>query len=53
MALSSATTAKTLSMSGPTASNPLDIPGAVVATCIGNDLKKQIEDLCQAAAIAS
>jgi hypothetical protein len=26
-------------MSGPTASNPLDVCGVVVATCIGNDLK--------------
>jgi hypothetical protein len=28
-------------MSGPTASNPLDVCGAVVASCMGNALKRQ------------
>jgi hypothetical protein len=45
-------TAKIFAMSGITASNPLDIYGAVVATCIRNALKRQIQNLCQAAAIA-
>jgi hypothetical protein len=30
---------KTLVMSGRTASNPLDVCGVMVATCIGNDMK--------------
>jgi hypothetical protein len=38
-------------MSGPTASNPLDVCGAVVATFIENALKRQIQNLCQAAAV--
>jgi hypothetical protein len=42
LALRIVTTAKTLAISGPTASNLLDVCGAVVATCIQNALKKQI-----------
>jgi hypothetical protein len=30
-------------MSGPTASNPLDICGTDIVTCIGNALKRQIQ----------
>jgi hypothetical protein len=52
LALRSATTVKTLGMSGTTASNPLDVCGAVVAICIGNVLKQRIQNLRQAAAIA-
>jgi hypothetical protein len=37
-------------MSEPTASSPLDIYGVVVAACIENALKRQIEDLRQYAA---
>jgi hypothetical protein len=32
-------------------SNPLDVCGAVVAICIGNVLKRQIQNLCRASAI--
>jgi ribulose bisphosphate carboxylase small subunit len=39
-------------MFGPTASNPLDVCGAVVAICIGNALKRQIQNLRRVAAIA-
>jgi hypothetical protein len=35
----------------PTASNPLNFCGAVVATCIRNALKRQTQNLCQAAEI--
>jgi hypothetical protein len=45
LALHSATTAKTLAMSGPTASNSLDVCGVVVATCIENAPKRQIQNL--------
>jgi hypothetical protein len=38
--------------SGPTASNSLDVCCAVVATCIGNGLKRQIQNLRRAAAVA-
>jgi hypothetical protein len=44
--------AKTLAMPGPTASNPLDVCVAVVATCIGNALERQIQNLRRAASIA-
>jgi hypothetical protein len=40
LALRSAATGKTLAMSGPTASNPLHVCGAVVATCTGDALKR-------------
>jgi hypothetical protein len=49
LALCSAITAKTLAMSGPTASNPHDVYVAVVDTCIGNVLKSQLKNLHQAA----
>jgi hypothetical protein len=52
LALHNATTCKTLAMFGPTASNNLDVCGPVVATCIGNALKRQIQNICWAAAIA-
>jgi hypothetical protein len=51
LTLRSATTSKTLPMSGPSASNFLDVCGAVVATCVGNALKRQIQNLGRAAAI--
>jgi hypothetical protein len=41
----SATAIKTLAKSGPTASNPLDVCGVVVATCIGNARKKLMQNL--------
>jgi hypothetical protein len=44
--LCSDTTAKTLAMPGPIASNPLDICDAVLANCIWNALKTQIQNLC-------
>jgi hypothetical protein len=47
LALRSATTA----ISGPTARNPLDVCGAVVATCIGNAPKRRIQNLGRFAAI--
>jgi hypothetical protein len=40
IALQSAQTAKILAMSEPTSSNPHNVCGAVVATCIGNALKR-------------
>jgi hypothetical protein len=40
-------------MSRPIASNPLDVCGIVVATCIGSALKRQIQNLCRTAATAS
>jgi hypothetical protein len=40
LALYSATTAKILAMSGPTASNLLDVHGAVVATWVWNALRR-------------
>jgi hypothetical protein len=40
-------------MSGPPSSNPLDVCDAVVATCTGNALKRQIQNLRRAAAVAS
>jgi hypothetical protein len=43
LALCSATTAKTLAMSDITANNPLDACGVVVATYIGNALKRRIQ----------
>jgi hypothetical protein len=46
-------TAKTLATSRPIANNPLDDCGAVVATCIGNALKRQIQNLRRVAAIES
>jgi hypothetical protein len=42
-----------LAMSGPAASDPLDVCGAVVATCIGNAPKRRIQNLCWVATIAS
>jgi hypothetical protein len=53
MALRSATNAKTLVMSGPTTSNPLDVRGAVAVTSIRHVLKRQIQNLRRAAAIAT
>jgi hypothetical protein len=53
LALRNDTTAKTLAMSALNASNALNVCGAVVATCTGNALKRQIQDLRRAAAIAS
>jgi hypothetical protein len=50
--LTTATIAKSLAMYGPTASNPLDVCRAVVATCIQNALKRQIQTLRRAAANA-
>jgi hypothetical protein len=52
LALRNATTAKILVISAPTANNPHDVCGAVVGTCIGNALRRQIQDLRRAAAIA-
>jgi carbamate kinase len=52
MALHSATTAKTLATSEPSASKPLDVFGAMTAIYIGNALKRWLENLRQAAAIA-
>jgi hypothetical protein len=46
-------TAKTLAMSGPTASNPLDVYGGVVATRKGNVPKRRIENLRRVSAIAA
>jgi hypothetical protein len=40
-------------MSGPPASNPLDVCGAVVAACIRNALRRQIQNLRRDAVIAS
>jgi hypothetical protein len=37
--------AKTFAMSGPALSNSLDVCGGVVADCIGNALKRQIQNL--------
>jgi hypothetical protein len=48
----SATAAKTLAISGRTASNPFIVCGAAVATCIGNALRTRIQNVCRAAAIA-
>jgi hypothetical protein len=45
LALCTATTAKTLSMSGPTARPLPNVCGAEAATCIGNILKRQIQNL--------
>jgi hypothetical protein len=42
LAFRSVTSAKMLAISGPTASNPTDVCGAVVATYIWNALKRQI-----------
>jgi hypothetical protein len=44
VAVYSVTTGKTLAMSGPTASNRLNVCGVMVATSIGNALKRQIEN---------
>jgi hypothetical protein len=49
VALDSATNAKTLAMSRPAPSNPHDVCGVVVATCIGNVLKRRIQNLRAAA----
>jgi hypothetical protein len=43
LALRSASTIKTFTMSGPTTSNPLEVRGAMVATCIGMALKINTE----------
>jgi hypothetical protein len=51
-ALCSATTAKTLAMSGSTASNPRDVCDAMMATCIGNVLILRMQNLRRVAAIA-
>jgi hypothetical protein len=52
MALRSIITAKTLAMSGPNESNPLDDCGAVVATCMGNAPKRRVQNLRPVAAVA-
>jgi hypothetical protein len=52
LALRSATAAKSMAMSGPTAGNPLDVCVAVVAICTRNAMKRQILNLHQAIAIA-
>jgi hypothetical protein len=41
-----------LVMSWQTASNPFDVCGVVVASCIGNALKRWIQNLRRVAAIA-
>jgi hypothetical protein len=46
-------TVKALAMSGTTAINTLDACGVVVATCIGNVLKRRMQNLCRAVVIAS
>lgn len=51
LVLFSATTAKTFAVCGPTANNPLNVSGAVVATCTENVLKRQIQYLRRAAAV--
>jgi hypothetical protein len=48
----SATIAKTLAMFGPNVSNFINVCGVVVATSIGNVLKRQIQNLCWVAAVA-
>jgi hypothetical protein len=40
-------------MSRPAASNPLDVCGVVVATCIGNAPKRRIQNVRRVTAIAS
>jgi hypothetical protein len=50
LALCNVTTAKTLAMSGPTASKPLDVFCLMVAICRGNAL--WLHNLRRAAAIA-
>jgi hypothetical protein len=52
LALGSASAAKTLAMSGPTASNPLDVCSAVVSICKGNAPKRRIQDPSRDTAIA-
>jgi hypothetical protein len=52
LVLHNATTAEILAMSGPTASNPLDVRCVVVATCTGNAPKRRIQNLRRDAAIA-
>jgi hypothetical protein len=47
-----AQTSKMLAMFGPTASELLDVCGAVVATCIGNAPKRRIQNIRRAASIA-
>jgi hypothetical protein len=47
-----ATNANNLVTSELTSSNSLNVCGAVVVTCIGNALKRQIQNLCRAAAFA-
>jgi hypothetical protein len=51
MALRNAATYKTLAISGPTASNPIDVRGVVVATCIVNTLKDKYRIYTKAAGI--
>jgi hypothetical protein len=41
LALRRASAAETLATSGPTASNPLNVCGVLVATCIGNPRKDE------------